>query len=153
MLWIGSLRLCQYPVPCQISMDYFWWIDHLCAYCQMEIFYFPITPSTCISWLSIVRKNFSPSFYLYRQDFRDSYFIINFYHCLFSCSSCPAGAPSRTKCLLWPFWHASMFHWSFPYFLAQWESLGSSSPLVFSRPQPWNQPFIWLVFIHFGGGW
>ena len=39
MLWVGSLRLCQYPVPCQISMDYSWWINHLCACCQMEIFY------------------------------------------------------------------------------------------------------------------
>ena len=39
MSWVGSLRLCQYPVPCQISMDYSWWINHLCACCQMEIFY------------------------------------------------------------------------------------------------------------------
>ena len=39
MLWVGSLRLCQYPVPCQISIDYSWWINHLCACCQMEIFY------------------------------------------------------------------------------------------------------------------
>lgn len=66
-------------------------------------FSIPIIPSTWICWLSIIRKNFSLSpVYLYHQGFMDSYFIISFYHCLFSCSTCPAGAPSRTKCLLRP---------------------------------------------------
>ena len=46
-----------------------------------------------------------------------------------------------------------MIHWSFPYFLAQWDILGSSSPLAFSLPQPWNQPFLWLVLVHFSARW